>query len=888
MHDHRIRPPAASLSLRVFGWLLALAALAGLSTTLGRAQAPSATQTPAAKSLTPAEALDQKVLAEVKNHSEVMANLTYLSDIIGSRLTGSPALKHANEWTADRMRSYGLTNVHLEPWTIPMAWERGTASARIVEPDNGRSLSVAAQAWTPGTNGKLVGEVMILTASTVKQLAPYKGKLKNAIILRGAPASVRPVSETGFPGLWANVSRPRPRPGGANPTRQMEQMFRGMMAAQREFADALRAEGVAAILQDAGKPQGLLTMMGSWHGNDRATAAGAVPVLFVAHEHYALLYRLAKRPAPAQARVEIEVHNRLIPGPIIVYNTVGEIRGSEKPDEFVILGAHLDSWDLGQGTTDNGTGSMVVLEAARALAHSGVKPKRTIRFILFTGEEQGLVGSREYVKQHESEMPRISMALVHDTGTGRVTGIGLQGRKTIQPILEKELATLKTLGAFDVDLKGMFGSDHASFEMADVPGFACEQDMTGYRFTHHSQSDTLDKAREPDLIQGAQVMAVAALRVANLPELLPRDKPEPEPARQWVYVGTYTQGKSKGIYRLEFDPSTGKLSGLKLAAESISPSFLAIHPTHRFLYAVNEVADFGGKKVGAVSAFTLNPRTGALKALNQQPSGGDGPCHLVLDKEGKHVLAANYGGGSVAAFPIGDNGRLGTATAFVQHHGSSVNPQRQEGPHAHCINLDAANRFAVSADLGLDKVLVYRYDQAKGTLTPNDPPAVEVAPGAGPRHFAFHPTRPYAYVINELNSTVTAFDYDAEQGVLKVRQTISTLPAGTSGANYPAEVEVHPSGRFLYGSNRGHDGIAVFRIDSATGELHHVQDQTHQIKNPRHFTIDSTGAFLLVANQDGDSVVVFRIDPQTGALTPTGSVVEVPMPVCLQMIPQGR
>ena len=246
--------------------------------------------------------------------------------------------------------------------------------------------------------------------------------------------------------------------------------------------------------------------------------------MFVTHDHYALLWRLANRPAPAKTRVEVEVTNKFIPGPVTVYNTVGEIRGSEKPDEFVVVGAHLDSWDLGQGTTDNGTGSCVVLETARILAKSGVKPKRTIRFVLFTGEEQGLYGSKAYVQKHKDELPKISLCLVHDTGTGKVVAIGTQGREPVKPILEAELASLKELGLKEINLRGMGGSDHQSFEAAGVPGFAVQQDMSEYRLTHHSQSDTLDKAKEADLIQGAQVMAVTAMRVANLPELLPRAK----------------------------------------------------------------------------------------------------------------------------------------------------------------------------------------------------------------------------------------------------------------------------------------------------------------------------------------------------------------------------
>lgn len=367
---------------------------------------------------------------------------------------------------------------------------------------------------------------------------------------------------------------------------------------------------------------------------------------------------------------------------------------------------------------------------------------------------------------------------------------------------------------------------------------------------------------------------------------LPAAEPTSDTLR--VYVGTYTQKGSQGIYRFDFDPASGKLTSRALAGQAKDPSFLAIAPDHRFLYAVSEVEDFDGKKSGAVSAFAIDATTGDLRLLNHQPSGGAGPCHLVVDRAGKHVLVANYGGGSVSVLPIEPGGRLGQATAFVQHKGSGPNPQRQEGPHAHSINLDAANRFAAVADLGLDKVLVYRFDPEKGTLTENDPPFVSVAPGAGPRHFAFHPNGTNAYVINEIESTVTAFRYDGEHGILEPLQTISTLPKDFKGSNSTAEVQVHPSGKFLYGSNRGHNSIAVFAIDPKTGRLSHVRNQSDRIKTPRNFGIDPTGAYLLVANQDSDSIVVFRVDAATGELQPTGTKVDVPMPVCVKFMPRKR
>jgi 6-phosphogluconolactonase len=663
------------------------------------------------------------------------------------------------------------------------------------------------------------------------------------------------------------------------------------------MTEFLRTEGAAATLTDSGKPHGLLNMTGNWgRGQDRADSAEPLPSLFVTHDHYAMLYRLATRkgengtPAP-KTRMELEITNKFIPGPIKVSNTVGEIRGSEKPDEFIVIGAHLDSWDLGQGTTDNGTGSCIVLESARVLgklAKEGIRPKRTIRFVLFTGEEQGLHGSRNYVESHKDELPKCSMALVHDTGTGKVTELTLSGEAAAQPILDPELVSLKDLGLKGTNLGTIGGSDHNSFTRVGVPGFCFRQDPAEYRLTHHSQSDTLDKAREPDLIQGAQSMAVIALRVANLPQLLPRQPAQSGAAgKQYVFVGTYTgnqEGASKGIYRLELDTTTGKLSKLEVAAPAVNPSFLAVHPSRPFLYAVSEVSGTDPQKSGAIAAFSLDPRTGALTALNQQSSKGSGPCHLVVDKDGKHVLAANYNSGSACVLPIGEDGKLGEATGFVQHQGSSVNKQRQAGPHAHSINLDAANRFAVVADLGLDKVLVYKYDAAKGTITPNDPPAADLAPGAGPRHFAFAPDGKHAYVCGEMDSTVTAFDYDAERGVLKKIGTVTTLPQDFKGNNSTAEVVVHPTGKFVYCSNRGHDSIAVFAVDEKTGALTPKGQQATKGKTPRNFAIDPTGAYLLAANQNSNSVVVFGIDAQTGELKPTDSIVEVASPVCIRMV----
>ncbi len=502
-----------------------------------------------------ASSLDMKLMQMAKEDSEIMSNLTHLSDHIGPRLTGSHNLKRANDWAAEKMKSYGLENVRLEAWELPVQWERGHAYARIVEPDNGKTLHLAAMGWTPSTKGKVVGPVVIVRARNPEELKAYKGKLKNAIVLRGPPTNVRPITDLSRQGPEATaptrpsgrgeLNRPQPtstraeRPRGTSSTRSegtppqgtRPQGFdqradrSGFMAFRREMNDFFINEGVAVLLQDAGKPHGLLNMTGNWRmQDDRVTAAAQVPTAFIAHEHYSLLYRLASRPEPERTMVEIDIQNKLDPTPIPVYNTVGEIRGSEKPDEFVVLGAHIDSWDLGQGTTDNGTGTCVVLEAARIIAKSGVKPKRTIRFVLFSGEEQGLHGSRAYVRLHREEMNRTSAALIHDTGTGRVVALPLQGREKLKGLLENEFSSLKQIGVTEMTLRSNGGSDHQSFEAAGVPGFMFQQDPAEYRLTHHSQSDTLDKAREEDLIQGAQVMAVMAMRIANLEELLPREK----------------------------------------------------------------------------------------------------------------------------------------------------------------------------------------------------------------------------------------------------------------------------------------------------------------------------------------------------------------------------
>jgi 6-phosphogluconolactonase len=380
----------------------------------------------------------------------------------------------------------------------------------------------------------------------------------------------------------------------------------------------------------------------------------------------------------------------------------------------------------------------------------------------------------------------------------------------------------------------------------------------------------------------APLLGVALLILLSLAVLPAAGAADPPVKKYMVYVGTYTHDrKSDGIYHMELDLASGKLSAPHLAVKTVNPSFLAIHPSGKFLYAVGEIDNFAGKgkkTAGAVNAFAIDAKTGDLTLLNQQSSEGAGPCHLVLDRAGTFALAANYGGGNACALPIGKDGKLGAATGFVQHAG-------KKKPLAHSINLDAGNRFAVVADAGLDRVFIYRFEDGK--LKANDPPLAALPAGAAPRHFAFHPDGKHAYVINESALSITAFNYDPTKGALEEIQTISTVPAGWKKGS-TAEVVVHPSGKFVYGSNRGHDSIAVFAVDAGTGKLTHVENQGKGIKTPRNFAIDPSGKFCLVANQDSHSVIVFRVDAATGKLEPTGVKVDIGRPVCLRFLSWPR
>ena len=352
-----------------------------------------------------------------------------------------------------------------------------------------------------------------------------------------------------------------------------------------------------------------------------------------------------------------------------------------------------------------------------------------------------------------------------------------------------------------------------------------------------------------------------------------------------VYIGTYTRRGSKGIYVYRMDPNAGTLTPVATASGVTNPSFVAVNPSHRNLYAVSEAARFKGKPSGAVAAFSIDPDSGKLARINAQSSGGAGPCFVAVDHAGKHLLVANYGSGSVAVLPIRADGGLGEATAFIQHHGASVHA-RQKGPHAHAIYADAHDQFVIVPDLGMDKLMIYQYDAKAGTLKPNPAmPFARLTPPSGPRHFAFHPSGEFGYVINEIASTITAFRYAADRGTLATLQTVSTLPADFQGKSTTAEIVVSADGRFVYGSNRGDDSIVVFAVNAKTGKLTFVSRHETQGHTPRNFAIDPSGRFLLAANQDTDNIVVFRVDRSTGMLTPTGHQIQVPAPVCVLVVP---
>ena len=457
-------------------------------------------------------AADLEIMREIQKHSELMDNLEYLSDRIGPRLTGSPLLKQANDWTVEMFKKYGLTNVHLEPYTIAHAWVRGTAKARVITPRE-HPLTIASGAWSPNTKGIVRGPVVYFDAKKPEEFGKFKGKLKGAIVILTEPWPLSPPKSID---QNSEVYHPMEEPPALVGQPALQDPYEKFLEQARASRKFLVEEGALAILRDSGKPHGLLNMTDA---TLEPFTVGTIPSAFVTGEGYRLICRLVKK---GPVEVEIEIKNSVSEKPVTVYNTVADLPGSEKPDEYVILGAHLDSWDLGTGTTDNGTGSMVVLEAARTLGKLSLKPKRTIRFVLFTGEEQGLIGSKEYVKAHKNELEKISGALIHDSGTGRVLAIGLHDNYQDRETVDQVIAPLGELKLLETTMAREYGTDSLSFDEVGVPGFWCAQDLAEYPKTHHSQSDTFDKAWKDDLLQGAQVLAAWAYNTAELPNLLPR------------------------------------------------------------------------------------------------------------------------------------------------------------------------------------------------------------------------------------------------------------------------------------------------------------------------------------------------------------------------------
>jgi 6-phosphogluconolactonase len=348
-----------------------------------------------------------------------------------------------------------------------------------------------------------------------------------------------------------------------------------------------------------------------------------------------------------------------------------------------------------------------------------------------------------------------------------------------------------------------------------------------------------------------------------------------------LFVGTYTRKGSEGIYALRMDPETGRLGPARLAAKAENPSFLAAHPRGNALYAVSELGRKEGKPAGAVAAYGVDAAKGGLAERARRPTGGAAPCHLAADPSGRLLVAANYTDGSIAVFPLDRDGAPGEAVQTIRFEGSGPDTKRQTSPHAHGVTFSPDGRFVLVPDLGTDRVRIFRLDTREARLTENDPAYGSVAPGAGPRHACFHPALSRLYVINEMASTLTAFSWEGPRGALAELCTVGTLPAGFEGSSTTAEVAVHPSGKFLYGSNRGHDSIAVYALDAATGRPSLVQHEPTGGRTPRNFALDPSGRFLVAANQDSDNLVVFRVDAETGRLSPTGFEAAVPTPVCV-------
>jgi len=457
------------------------------------------------------------LIDQALNHSEVMKNLQYLTDNIGPRLTGSAAMQRANVWTEAQFKAYGLS-ASQESWEYGVSWERGQIAFRIEAPFQ-RNLTAQSWAWTEGTGGKtLTGPVVRVDVSTPESLAVYKDKVKGAWLMLRPAANIwnpdgPPMTAADSAAMRAeSAARQAAFRAAGNDTSEAARKARRQFGVDRNYL--LKQYGALGILTDASKQFGLMNMSGSSYN------ISPLPNVVIAHEDYAMFDRLIAQGITP--KVSGRVDNTIGKKPVTQWNTVAEIRGTEWPDQVVILGAHLDSWDLGTGSTDNGTGSMVVMEAARIMKQSGLKPKRTVRFILFSGEEQGLLGSNAYAAQHAADAGNIQAVLVLDNGTGMITGMALQGRTQDEQLWKDLLAPVASLGAGGVRDANKGGTDHLSFIPYGVPGWNFDQEPRGYDHTHHSQIDTYDHAVPSDLRQASAVMAVTAFQLANLPTLLPR------------------------------------------------------------------------------------------------------------------------------------------------------------------------------------------------------------------------------------------------------------------------------------------------------------------------------------------------------------------------------
>jgi hypothetical protein len=457
------------------------------------------------------------ISSQALEHSEVMKNLQYLADMIGPRLTGSPAMRKANDWTAEQFKAYGLT-ARLEAWDFGVTWERGPASFRLLAPFE-RNLTGHSWAWTAGTGKAVSGPVVRVDASSADSIAHYASTMKGAWLIIRPGATIWNPDGPAMTAADSQAMQDSRRRAFAQPQDTSEAARKARQQFNVDRPYLLKKAGALGILTDGGKEQGLMNMSGS------PNSVSPLPNVVIAHEDYAMFERLIA--AGVTPRMEGRIENKMGKSSVQQWNTVAEIKGTDLPGQVVILGAHLDSWDLGTGVTDNGTGSMVVLEAARAIIKSGLKPRRTIRFILFSGEEEGLLGSRAYAAQHAAEADSIQAVLVLDNGTGMIKGQALQGRNEFEQLWQDLLAPVNGLGATEVRQANKGGTDHLSFIPYGVPGFNFDQESRGYNHTHHSQVDTYDHAVPSDLMQASAVMAVTAWELANLPTLLPRGNRTP-------------------------------------------------------------------------------------------------------------------------------------------------------------------------------------------------------------------------------------------------------------------------------------------------------------------------------------------------------------------------